>query len=169
MRRTLTACRSGMTVAAAVVLLTACGGSDAKDSASSASTTKASASTAGANAGSDFCKKAAAIEASVGSAVGDQGDPSSIPQALKAAAAEIRSIDPPSEIAADWTALAGGVEQLATAFASVDFTDENALATFEAQASQLESQLSGPSANVEKYLSDKCGIQTSTDTSAPSS
>ena len=166
MRRTLTACRSGLTVAAAVVLLTACGGSNAKDSASSASTTKASASTAGANAaGSDFCKKAAAIEASVGSAVGDQGDPSSIPQALKAAAAEIRSIDPPSEIARDWTALAGGVEQLATAFASVDFTDENALATFEAQASQLESQLSGPSANVATYLADTCGIQTS----APSS
>jgi hypothetical protein len=163
MRRTFTRCRSGLTVAAAVVLLTACGGSDAKDSASSASTSKASATTAGANeAGSDFCQKAAAIEASVGSAVGDQADPSSIPEALKAAAAQIRSIDPPSEIAADWTALAGGVDQLATAFASVDFSDENALATFEAQASQLESQLSGASANVEKYLSDKCGIQTST-------
>jgi hypothetical protein len=166
MRRTLTACRSGLAVAAAVVLLTACGGSDAKDSASSASTTKASASKSSANAaGSDFCQKAAAIEASVGSAVGDQSDPSSIPQALQTAAAQIRSIDPPSEIAADWTALAGGVEQLATAFASVDFTDENAVATFEAQASQLESQLSGASANVEKYLSDKCGIQTSTPTS----
>jgi len=170
MRRPLPVCRAGISVAAAVLLLSACGGSDAKDSASSSSTTSASASKTSAEAaGSDFCKQAAAIEASVGSAVGDQADPSSIPKALQTAAAQIRAIDPPSEIAADWKALAGGVEQLATAFAAVDLNDENAVATFEQQASQLESQLSGPSANVEKYLSDKCGIQTSTDSSAPTS
>jgi hypothetical protein len=168
MRRTLIASRAGIAVTAAVVLLTACGGSDAKDSSSAASTTKASASSASA-AGSEFCTKAAAIEASVGSAVGDQADPSSIPQALQAAAAQIRSIDPPSEIAADWTALAGGVEQLATAFAAVDFTDQNAVAKFEAQAGQLESQLSGASANVEKYISEKCGITAPTGATAPTS
>jgi hypothetical protein len=168
MRRIRTVSRAGITVAAAVVLLTACGGSGGKDSSSSSSTTTAGASKTSANAaGSDFCSKAAAIESSVGSAVANQSDPSSIPQALQAAAAQIRAIDPPSEIAADWTALAGGVEQLATAFAGVDFTDENAVASFEAQASQLESQLSGASANVEKYLSDKCGISTAP--AAPSS
>ena len=170
MRRTLTVCRSGISVAAAVVLLTACGGSDKKDSASSSSTAASSASESSADAaGSEFCTQAAAIESNVTSAVADQADPSSIPQALQAAAAQIRAIDPPSDIASDWNALAGGVEQLATAFAAVDLNDENAVATFEQQASQLESQLSGPSANVEKYLSDKCGIQTSTDSSAPTS
>jgi hypothetical protein len=170
MRRTRTVSRAGITVAAAVVLLTACGGSDAKNSSSSSGTTSAGASTTSANAaGSEFCTQAAAIEASVGKAVADQADPSSIPQALQAAAAQIRAIHPPSEIAADWNALAGGVEQLATAFAAVDFNDQNAVATFEQQASQLEAQLSGSSAKVEKYLSDQCGIQTSTDTSAPAS
>ena len=172
MRRTLTVCRSGISVAAAVVLLTACGGSDAKNSSSSSGTTSAGASTTSANAaGSEFCTQAAAIEASVGSAVANQADPASIPQALQAAAAQIRAIDPPSEIAEDWTALAGGVEQLATAFAAVDLNDANAVATFEQQASQLEAQLSGPSANVEKYLSDECGISTGTTTesAAPTS
>jgi hypothetical protein len=169
MSRTLTVCRSGFSVAAAVVLLSACGGSGGKSASSSSSAGSSASKTSAAAAGSDFCTKAAAIESSVTSAVANQADPSSIPQALQTAAAQIRAIDPPSEIASDWNALAGGIEQLATAFAAVDLKDQNAVAAFEQQASQLESQLSGPSANVEKYLSDKCGLMSSTDSSAPTS
>jgi hypothetical protein len=168
MSRTLTVCRSGLSVAAAVVLLTACGGSD-KNNASSSSASSSASKTSAAASGSKFCTQAAAIESSVTSAVANQADPSSIPQALQAAAAQIRAIKPPSEIASDWNALAGGVEQLATAFGSINFKDPSAVATFQQQATALESKLSGASANVQKYLTDKCGLQSSTESSAPTS
>src|SRR6476661_10023449 len=159
MRRTPTVYRAGVSVAAAVVLLTACGGSDKNSSASSSSKASASASeTTASAAGSEFCTKAAAIESSVTSAVADQADPSSIPQALRTAVAQIRAIDPPQEISTDWNALADGVEQLAAAFASVDFKDQAAVASFQQTASNLETQLSGASAHVEKYLKEKCGL-----------
>jgi hypothetical protein len=168
MRRTSTVYRAGVSVAAAVVLLTACGGSDKNNSASSSGKAGASETTAGA-AGSEFCTKAAAIESSVTSAVANQADPSSIPQALRTAVAQIRAIDPPSEISSDWGALADGVEQLAAAFASVDFKDQAAVASFQQTASNLETRLSGASAHVEKYLSEKCGLGAPSESATPTS
>ena len=170
MRRTLPGFRSGLTVAAALVLLTACSGSKDDTSASSSSTTSSSATeTTAAAAGSEFCTQAATIASSVGSAVSDQSDPASIKQALDMAVAKIRGIDPPSEIASDWTALADGVEQLATAFANVDFTDQAAVASFQQTASGLEAQLSGASTNVQNYLKDKCGLSVPTESASPTS
>jgi hypothetical protein len=159
MRRTLTVCRSGLSVAAAVVLLSACGGSEDNSDSSAASETSSSASESEApQADSEFCTEAASIEERVSSTLNDQSDPAALPQALNQAAAEIRAIEPPDEIAADWEALAGGVEQIAAAFSQVNFNDPNALATFEAQVGQLQTQLESASTNVETYLREECGI-----------
>ena len=161
MRRTLTVCRGGLSVAAAVVLLSACGGSGDEPESTAASETSSSASESEApEAGSEFCTEAASIEERVSSTLNDQSDPAALPQALNQAAAEIRAIDPPDEIAADWEALAGGIEQIAAAFAQVNFNDPNALATFEAQVGQLQTQLESASTNVETYLREECGIDT---------
>jgi len=166
MRRTLNVFRTALPVAAATLLLTACGGSGDDDAASSASATSSSAAETSADeAGSEFCVKAAGIEDTIGTALNDQADPTTIPDALHAAAAEIRGIEPPDEIATDWTALAGGVEQIATAFGNVDFSDPNALATFEQQVQQLETQLAGASTNVQTYLAEHCGLGTAAPTS----
>ena len=170
MRRNSVVSRAGLSVVAAVVLLSGCGGSGKDNSASSSSKATSSASTTAAGAaGSEFCKQAAAIESSVGSAVTDQSNPASIKQALDTAVAKIRGIDPPKEIASDWTALADGVEKLATAFANVNFSDQGAVASFQQTASSLETQLSGASANVEKYLSEKCGLTAPTESATPTS
>jgi hypothetical protein len=161
MRRTLTVCRSGLSVAAAFVLLTACGGSDDNSDSSASSETSASETESEApEADSEFCTEAASIEDRVSSTLNDQSDPTALPQALQQAADEIRAIEPPDEIAADWEALAGGVEQIAAAFAQVNFNDPNALATFEAQVGQLQAQLESASTNVETYLREECGIDT---------
>lgn len=170
MRSALSVHRVGFAVAATLVLLTACGGSDKGTSASSSTTasSKASATTAQA-AGSEFCTQAAGVESSVGSAVTDSSDPAAVKQALQTAVAKIRAIHPPSEIASDWSALADGVEQLSTAFANVDVSNQAAVASFEKSASTLEQQLSGPSANVEKYLADKCGLTIPTQSATPTS
>lgn len=170
MRRPLTGFRTGLSVAAALVLLTACGGSKNDNSASSSSKTSSSATqTAAKAAGSEFCTKAAAVESSVSAAMVNQSDPTSIPKALQTAVTQIRAIDPPPEIAADWSKLADGVQQLATAFAGVNFTDQAAVASFEKTANDLEAQLSGASTNVEKYLKDKCGLTAPGGSSSPTS
>jgi hypothetical protein len=156
-------------VAAALVLLTACGGSGKDNSASSTKASSSASETTAKAAGSEFCSQAAAVESSVGPAVTSSSDPASVKQALQTAVAKIRAIHAPSEISADWTALADGVEQLATAFGNVDFKDPSAVASFQATAGNLEKQLSGASANVEKYLSDKCGLKIPTQSAAPTS
>jgi len=163
MRRTLTACRDGIAVTAAVVLLSACGGADDPES-SGASQTSAPESSADA-AGSEFCERAGSIEERVGSTLEDQSDLANLPQALEDAAAEIRAIDPPPEIASDWDALAAGVEEIAAAFGEFDLSDPEALATFEARVTELEGRLDSASTNVENYLRDECGIEPSSPTS----
>ena len=171
MRRTLTACRSGLSVAAAVVLLSACGGSDEGSSASGSSEPSAGASESGADAAaSQFCTDAAAIQERVGSTLNDQSDPADLPQALQEAAAEIRAVEAPPEIATDWNSLADGVEQIATAFATIDVSDPNALATFQAEVGEVQAQLTTASTNVETYLREECGLDTgANEPAAPSS
>ena len=169
--RIFPACRSGLSVVAAVVLLSACGGSDEGGSASgSGEPTSSAAETSADAADSKFCTDAAAIQERVGSTLTDQSDPAALPQALQAAAAEIRAVEPPSEIAADWNALAEGVEQIAAAFSSIDFSDPNALTTFQTQVGQLQAGLTTASTNVENYLRDECGLELdSGESAAPSS
>jgi hypothetical protein len=169
MRRARSAHRVGMSVAAALVLLAACSGSGKDNNASSTKASSSVSETTAKAAGSEFCTQAAAVESSVGSAVTDSSDPASIRQALQTAVSKIRAIHAPSEISSDWTALADGVEQLATAFGNVNFKDPNAVASFQATANNLEQQLSGASANVEKYLSDKCGLTIPSQSAAPTS
>ena len=170
MRRTLTVCRAGLSAAAVVILLSACSGSGDDTSASSSSSpTSASETSAAAQGGSEFCTKAATVESTIASALANQSDVAAVSQTLQTAVAQIRAIDPPAEIATDWTALAGGIEQIAGAFGSIDASNPSAVATFQQQAAALESQLSGPAANVQNYLAKSCGLGTPTATSAPAS
>jgi hypothetical protein len=170
MRPTLPACRTGLSAAAAFVLLTACSGGDDTDSSASAeSTTPSSASETTAAASSEFCGQAAAVQERVGATFSGSSDPTTLPAVLQKAATEIRAIQPPEEIASDWTSFADGIEQIAAA-AQIDFTDQAAVATFQQQAGALQQQYGTAFTNVETYLSDECGFtDTPTETSAPTS
>jgi hypothetical protein len=159
MRRTLTACRTGIAVAAAVVLLAACG-SDDDGSSSQASGTPTETTESGApEEDSEFCRDASTIQQRVDATLTDQSDPTALPQTLQAAAEEIRSIEPPDEIAAEWEALAGGVEQIAAALSTVDFDDPDALATFQEQIGRIQADLGTASTDVQRYLTEQCGIE----------
>jgi hypothetical protein len=170
MRRTLPACRTGLSVAAAVVLLSACGGSDEGSSASSTSEATSSASESSADAaGSEFCTEAAGIQEKVGASF-DEQDPASLGLALQEGASEIRGIEPPAEIAADWNALADGLDQIAAAFAEVDLNDPAAQQALGEKIAELEGPLDTASTNVETYLRDECGLELdSGESAAPSS
>jgi hypothetical protein len=165
MRRTLTLCRTGLAGVAAVVLLTACGGGDSSDSAATTSASETTSSSAaessatGGAADSQFCQDAVQLQTDLQSTP-DLSDPAAAGPAFQQIADRVRQVEPPEEIAADWTALADGIEQLAQIFTNTDFTDPQQAAAAEQQATQLEAQLTSASTNVENYLSTECGIDT---------
>ena len=174
MRRSLTVCRSGLSAAAALVLLTACGGSDGDDAASPASSssaaeTSASEESAGA-ADSEFCTDAADLQDQISSTFTGQSDPNTLPTVLQSAAEQIRQIEPPAELEADWTTFGDGIEQVAAAAAQVDFNDPNAVTAFQQQVGGLQASFGEAFTNVGNYLSEECGIGTdAVDPAAPTS
>jgi membrane-bound lytic murein transglycosylase B len=171
MSRTLTACRTGLSVAAAVVLLTACGGSDDQSSASSSSSGSSSSASETSAANSEFCTEAERALQGVEPAFSGGGDdPAALATALQDAADQVRTIDPPSEIEADWTALADGIEQFAQAFAAVNPNDPASAAELQQRTSEILGSLSTSATNVQNYLASECGIETdSPEPSAPTS
>ena len=84
-----------------------------------------------------------------------EGADASVEEAFRQIAEELRSMDPPERIAADWDAMAGGLDRMAEAFADLDVTDSDSLAALE----EAEGDLSTASTDVETYLRDECGIE----------
>src|SRR3954447_23741761 len=168
MRRTLTLCRTALAGAAVAVVLTACGGGSNDSSASSTSaksTTSSSSSAAAAN--TEFCKQAATLDQDL-AGLSNASDPSQLAPALQTVSQRLHQLTPPAEIENDWNSLVGAIDQLAQAAATTDFNDQQQAATFAQTATQLEGQLGPASTNVETYLSEQCGIDTSgTDTASP--
>jgi hypothetical protein len=148
MRSTLSARRSGLAVAAAAVFMSGCGGSD--DDAPPA------AESADARAG--FCTEAASVQERVSSTVNDPSQQANLPEVLHETATEIRAIEAPTEISADWNALADGAEELSAVIGSVDPNRPDAFAGIEQQLDDVTARLSGASANVSAYLQNECGI-----------
>jgi hypothetical protein len=167
MRRTLSVVRGGLATATAVVLLTACSsGSDDEsgDAARSSSGSAAESSSAG-SADSDFCTGAAAVQERIGATLQGDAEVTSLPQVLQEAVAELRALDAPDEIADDWAALTGALEQAAESLSSIDLQDPEALTALQDQIAPLQDELADSSANVEQYLREDCGI--AVDESAP--
>jgi hypothetical protein len=157
-RRTLIACRAHLAGAAAVVLLAACGGggSEADSSATGSAAQPDAAETTAGSGEADFCTQAAGIDERVDEALADlEGNDPSVAEAFRQIAEELRAIQAPDEIAADWNALAGGLDRLSESFADFDVTDPESLAAME----KAEGDLSRASTNVENYLRDECGIE----------
>lgn len=148
--RTLIVCRAGVAGAAAAVLLAACGG----DGESSTDNAASSAADTGTAASGDFCDQAGNIDERVDGVLSELDDGSSVPEAIDAAADELRAIEAPEAISADWSALVEGLEQLGDAFADLDLTDADSVAALE----ELQSRLTTASTNVENYLQEECGI-----------
>jgi hypothetical protein len=144
--------------AAVLLLVGACGdsGGDGGSAAESSAAGTAPAETSAAAGQDEFCSQAADIEKRVESALSDLADDDpSVAEAFEQVAAELRDIQPPDAIASDWEALAGGLDELAAAFADFDITDSDSLAALEA----AEGDLTSASDNVEAYLRDECGIE----------
>lgn len=163
MCRIPTAGRSALSVVAAAVLLTACGGSgddDASSSPAARATSSSASETSAPAADSEFCTAAAAIQGRVSTTFSDQSDLASLPRALQETATAVREVEPPDEIAADWAALADGLDQIAAALSDVRLNDPHAAAAAQQErVDPLLQEFAGPSANVAAYLGDQCGMK----------
>ena len=148
--------RAAVLAGAVLLSLTACGGDDDAGSAASPSTAAEATQSAPASGGSDFCTQAAGIDQRVEAAMSDlEGADPSVSDAFTRIAEELRAMDPPAQISADWDAMAAGLDRMAEAFADFDITDPDSLTALE----QAEGDLSTASGNVETYLRDECGIE----------
>jgi len=153
--------RAALAGAAVAVLLAGCGGDDSPadspaDSAADSAGSSTSAAAEGTSAASaDFCTQAATLDERVDAALSDlQGDDPSVADAFRQLSTELRGLEPPEAISADWEALSSGLDRMAQAFADLDLTDPDSLAGLDA----AEGELSTASSNVEGYLRDECGI-----------
>ena len=175
MHRTLNLCRGGLTAAAAFVLLTACSGDtgnneDAAASSSSESTSSSAENTAP-EADSEFCTQAQSLTTALEGAFDQQAsDPAAVAQQFQQTATAVRSIEAPAEIATDWENIASGLEQFAAAFSQYNPSDPASASAFAQQTTELQTLFATSGANVERYLSEQCGIAPDpTETAAPTS
>jgi hypothetical protein len=155
-RPTVSLCRAGVAGAAAVVLLTACGGDGGGSASDSPEAISTVAERTAAPGAADFCTQAAGIDQRVDSALSDlEGNDPSVTDAFRQIATELRGIDAPAAITSDWEAMAAGLDRMADAFAGIDsITDLDALESLD----RAEGDLTTASTNVETYLSDECGL-----------
>jgi hypothetical protein len=139
--------------AAALVLLAACGdGSGTDSSAASTGAENSAAETSAATEQDDFCTQAAAIDERVDAALSDLGSDTSIEDLFRQLAEEIRAVEPPEEIAADWETQADGLDRIAEALPEIDFTDPESLATLD----EIDGELTAAGDNVTNYLDEQC-------------
>lgn len=154
----------GRLLAAAVLLLTACGGSadeaaspGSSAGTSSGSTARATAGTAAARTDSGFCSQAAQVLDDVSSTFTGNSDPSTLPTVLQDVADTIGQIEPPATLATDWAAFGDGIQQVAAA-ARINFDDPSAVAAFQQEVAGLQQEFGTAFGNVGNYLTQTCGI-----------
>jgi hypothetical protein len=175
MSRTLMLCRLGLAGAATVAVLTACGGSggstNAASSTSVARTTSSSAATTAATVaaggGGAFCDQARAFASQVASSVGGLTQKNGS-QALQTLVAQLQSMSPPAEIAADWRTALGDLTTLAQALANGVPTDAQGQAALEQKVAPAEQELTTAGDHIDQYLQTKCGINVGDTASATS-
>lgn len=155
-RRDLHLFRVGVAGAATVVLLAACGdgGSSGADS---PGTTRAAGQGEEATTGdgvAGFCDRAAGIDERVDAALDGAEDDPSLAEVFRTIADDLRAVEAPEPITADWEAMAAGLDRMADAFGQVDVTDLDSLEVLD----RAEGDLTEVSSTVDAYLSDECGL-----------
>jgi hypothetical protein len=153
MRRSLTLCRAGLTAAASVILITACGGLGESQSASSTSAGTSSGALRDTSGSSEFC--AGVQELMTRFASGSTSiDPDFREQVFQQIVAKTRAIEPPAEIAPDWAALTDELDKLSQTYTNINVRDPSQAAA----AQELKDQTTASFIKMETYLTSQCGI-----------
>jgi hypothetical protein len=176
MRPPGTVLRAGLSTTAAVLLLTACGGSGEEPDAASTSAPAPSSSAAAESTGTSeeevqaFCTEAEAVFTRVGNAFDSVTDPANFSAVLDQGVAAFDEVQPPAEISSDWSALQQGIAGLRDAVAGTDLgTPEGQVALQEA-VTRFQTEAATPQQNLEQYVTANCdNAATGAPTTAPTS
>jgi len=135
-------------IATAVAILAGCGGGGYGSDASATTAATASA------ADSEFCTRAADIDQRVEDGLDKLDDEdSSVADAFRQLADELRGLDPPEAISSEVAAMADGVDRMADAVDDIDLTDPGTITALD----DAEGNLSEAGDKVDAFLRDECG------------
>jgi hypothetical protein len=170
--------RAGLLLAMTVVLLAGCGGDDeaatgddaaATNGSTSAPTVEPSPEVATEAGDSEFCAQIEEVDEAMSNleAGPDLTDPEAALTAMDESLAAIRSVDPPAEIAEDWSTITSFFDSFTNGMsdalaqleaggdpASVGQELENLMADLEAQSAAMEEAGS----RIDAYVLDECGL-----------
>lgn len=160
MRLTSNFVRTAVTGAAALAVLTACGGGNsdnASSTSSAAKTTTAAPTTAAGPTGADaaFCTAVPQLTSQLTAAQSAQ--PQQAAQLLQQLAANFTKITPPAALQTDWTALGTGLQQLVTAAGSLDLSTPQGQQQFQQLAGQATTAAAAPLGDISAWVLSNCG------------
>jgi hypothetical protein len=92
----------------------------------------------------------------------DAPDPEAAIGAIEESIDALRSVDPPAEIAEDWSTVTEAFEGTATGLRDLDLSDPEVLAQqledLAARMEQQSAEIEEAGTRIDQYLSDECGI-----------
>jgi len=163
MRPPATVLGAGLSTAAAVLLLTGCGGSGEEPGATASSGASAPSSSAAAESSATadegvqgFCAEAEAAFTRVADAFGSATDTANVAAALDQGVAAFDEVEPPAEISSDWSALQQGLVGLRDAVAQTDVSTPEGQAALQGAVTTFQTDAAAPQQNLEQYLSANC-------------
>jgi hypothetical protein len=167
MRAPATLLKAGLSAGAALLLLTACGGSDDGQSDAAGSSSAGSSSSAAASSGAEasgstsdadvqqFCTDAEAVFSQISDGL-DAAQPTDLVPALDQAVSAFDQIEPPAEISADWDTAQQSFVGLRQAVAGADLTTPEGQASVQQAVTELQAQAGDAQTNIDNWVTANC-------------
>lgn len=163
--------RSALAGAAAVVLLTACGGSGDDEPAAASGTpapaTSSSAPTSGTASpdpsAEEFCGQITSAFTEVQSSLA-AATPQEVAGRLPEAVDRLEQVQAPAEIAGDWTALLGGLRRLADTAGTLDLATPEGQQAYADESDRIGQELGPAQTALTDYVVANCGLTSASPT-----
>jgi hypothetical protein len=139
---------AGVPAAAALLLLTACGGSSDTDAAPASSTATADVD--------GFCADAQAVFSDANSAFDSISDPTDLPALLQQTTSELQSVDAPADIADSWAGFAAAIGQLSQTARTLDLSTPAGQGQFTQQYDAVLADTAAAQQDVDSYVTTHC-------------
>ena len=161
MRLSASVLRGGLSAAAAVLLLTACGGSEEPDAGTTGGTATGSAPAEATATTSEedvqaFCTEAETVFTELTAAFGSVTDPANYTAVLDQSVAAFDQVQPPAEISSDWSALQDGLVGLRDAVAGTDVGTPEGQAALQDAVTTFQTDVAEPQQNLEGFVTANC-------------